>query len=202
MAGIDFHVYLMLGPNPAIPIPSPKHPHAATVSYTFPGSKHAVKLTANGHEMLREGFAVYLVPHVPLPVPLPHPLEAGWLVAIIGTSKSSPAFSRGTVLNAGSPLACCVAGSVGFASNCGGFGTILNSTTVVTTPSASDLARGAVNAGLNAFVSGLFGGLLPLPPMLAHYVKFLFDNTVKKWVISPLVKWVSDEARELVDEFL
>lgn len=202
MLGLDYHVYWMLGPN-GVPVPLPKHPHQATATFEILGQKHAVRLTADSDRMLREGFAVeHCVAHFPVPIPPMHPAAEGpWLAVIILTSKSGPAFSRSTVTNAGSPLACCVASSTGYSSNCGGIGAVTNMVSVVTTPSAGDIAAGVTKVGINAIVGGLFGGLTDLGPIIGHVAKWVFDHTLKK-LLNPLIEWMSDEAEEVVDEFL
>jgi hypothetical protein len=220
MRGIDFHhAQIVTGPMDLI---KPKGttqedwPYYVQVSASSSGgddSKRTPKLTADGLKMIRDGFTVGNVPHVPAPGPF-HPSQAAEWAQIIGDSKTTPLLKMATVTSAGDPLSVCAVAALGFNLNCqdGGMkltGIVKCVCSVQTTPQAKDLLFRIFDdffkKMLIKWLTKLFDTLLTLrkvPWPVRPVLVWVFKQVVAKAVdwMEQLLKWLWDEAQKNANE--
>jgi hypothetical protein len=151
--GKDMHLYYTVAP----PSPAP----VMIVNVHLVGQFHTLgriwrevgNVTTEANTVLQSGWAMLLVPHIPLPIP-PHPSEVANLATIIATSSSAPQLSAHTVTGKGTALLVAVIGPVGANVDCGfsltPTGVDLNFNSVKTTPTLGDYLAAAVGAVLNS----------------------------------------------------
>jgi hypothetical protein len=198
MTGLDAHRYFVgpfpLAPPPAVPIIW-LHVVAAPFTWVDTNGGWCNTVTSEGWNMVKGGYCLYLVPHVPLPIACPPPssLEVAQLIMVIAISTSKAYLSVGTVTGEGAPLACCLAEPIGVNMNCNGIGVVFNSNSVVTSPSYGDMAGAAVEHILDTLWSKALGKALPDP-----IAKYLFNRFVKPHVVSPLIKYMRNLVQEQV----
>jgi hypothetical protein len=196
---MDLHTYIV-----APKIPNKATPHVVGTPFERLSRMGEIdSVTSEGMKMAKQGFKVFLVPHVPLTTAAPGPDEPLMLTIVHLTSKTTAYLSRGTVTHGGTPLACCVASMVGANANCGkGDGWVINPNSVVTTPSAGDFAGAIVGYALDLLCGEALGKVLPKDVFVKPVLKFLLGLTVKKWFVSPHITDVRKQVQEIVDELL
>lgn len=194
MLGWDDHLYLFAAGK--VPVPKFDHPHGVYADYaSFDNGKHTTTVTSEGQYMLPADWEKEVVPHMPVPVPIPHPAEAALAIYFSGTGKSKSRMKASTVTGQGRALTCCVLGAVGWSANCSGSGVIVQSNTVVTSPTAGDYVEMAVGYALDKFLGGIVDGLLEgVPEPLASAIEKGLDL-----IKDPVVEWTQEKARELTE---
>lgn len=156
MEGIDAHTYYTIGPL-GVPVPVLFTPHLAGAPFLHPAAtwdKRTPTVLAEGRKMIKRGFKIRLVPHLPVTMLPPHGAELGQVALVIAKSTSTAYLGVASVTGEGGPLATCVGWAVGVNGNCGpGIGAVYNPSSVITSPTASDYA-GAVAAWCVALALG------------------------------------------------
>jgi hypothetical protein len=196
MFGLDDHLYLC-GPPNGPPIPKSDHPHAAFCEYSsFDNGKHTTTVTSEGEYMLPADWEKKVLPHLPVPVPLPHLAELALVAVIIAAGTSKSRLKASTVTGQGRALTCCVLSSVGWSANCSGSGVLYQSNSVVTSPTAGDYIEMAVGYALDKFLGRVVDRLLkgvpePFKSLLGKGIDLIKD---------PIVDFAKEKARELVDD--
>lgn len=192
MVGIDAHKFQMAVPPDPAPVPLPLFPYAVYVplSWGICDTKSIVKtVTSNGAPMIQKDHKKKMVPHLFLPVALPHPFQAVQNAAIIATGKTTCVMAVSSVTGGGEELATCLARCWGLNENCcepipAPSGHVINPNTVQTTPSAADY----VNA-LISYASSVFWKLVPKPVQYLRIglkaVDAVVKYLVKKYPPSP-----------------
>lgn len=182
MVGVDTHKFQSaLPPDPA-PVPIPIFPYAvfAPLSWGFCDPKSIVqRVTANGAPMIQKGHKKKLVPHVFLPLALPHPFQAVENAAIILKGSTACEMAVSSVTGMGEELATCLAGFWGLNENCDepvpwATGHVFQSNTVKTAPSLADYVNAALGLAGSVFLS-----LLPKPIKKIRKVLKVVDAVVK-----------------------
>lgn len=148
MAGCDIHKYLPAGPPPTLTGPPiPGHPHIVGAPFfkleaTFWKRTGTVK--SGNWKMIQGSFDIYLVTHIPWPVPPPGALEGIEIVKIVVGSGSKAQLTAHSVTGEGSALATCIVSAFGLNLNCQELGIsaptgiVLNINSVETSPTAGD----------------------------------------------------------------
>lgn len=173
MIGVDLHRYQAVGPG--VPIPIPFHPHIVVVPLSWSISAEKSRLqnvTSDGEPMLQKGHKLKMIPHVPIPYPLPHLAETAELAQVLVSSKTTCVMGVASVTGGGEPLATCLAGWWGLNVDCfspvdAPSGHVFNGNTVRTSPTLADY----VNAGIDVALGGLEKAIEMILP----------DGSVKKW---------------------
>jgi hypothetical protein len=88
--------------------------------------------------VLQTEWQMKFVPHVPVPIPPPHPVEIPWLAFVIFTSSSQPELSAHKVTGKGKPLLVEDFEAVGANLDCTGLGADINFNSVKTQPTLGD----------------------------------------------------------------
>ncbi len=161
-AGIDNHLYLMLGVPPAVPIPMPCVTHVVGQLHEVGNPfQKAETVTTQGLSSLQNGWAMMLVPHVPIPPGPPHITELIYIAAIILASQSAPKLAASTVHGEGQPLLVEALSAYGLNCDCSdnwvGFGADVNFNTVKTTPTLKDYAMAIAGAAFNSVKNQVMG---------------------------------------------
>lgn len=159
MVGVDTHGY-----KPAPPVWA----HIVGISFASPAaltSKRTPRVRADGVPMLQQGYDVYLVPHVPVPLSVPAPAAPVQLAKIIAMSGTRAPLGVRSVRAEGGKLACCVAGLAGLNMNCNDpadapTGLVVQLSTVQTQPTKGDLASAAVWSAVDALIGWATGEAL------------------------------------------
>lgn len=166
MVGADNHIFLMVVPPSPLPVPTPTWHVVGTPFMKEPTVKRIWKTKSDGWEMCKDGFDIYLVPHVPIPPGAPHPGEIAWLLTmVIAVSGSKCAMSVHSVTNGGDPLATCLISSIGTNMNCNDpldlpTDVVINRNTVITSPTLGDYLGALFGAVVDSVISWAFGKLL------------------------------------------
>ncbi len=195
----DLHMFIAA---PTIPVPFTFH--FAAMLFRNPVRMGEIDtVTSEGKQMAKQGFKVFLIPQVPITKEPAGGLEAGMLVILLLTSKSTAYLGRSTVTHGGTPLACCVASMVGVNGNCGwGAGLVINPNSVVTTPSAGDFAGAVVGRALDLIVGYYLGKALPQNWFIKPVLKFIIELTTKKPIVGRAIKSIKKQVQETVDALL
>lgn len=220
MIGVDFHHAQFLSTAPSELATGHKEeswPYLAVVKCSWWGGddgKRTPKLTADREKMIRDGFTVGKVPHIPMPGPL-HPYEAVELASIIADSKTTPLLKMPTVTSAGDPLSVCAIGPVGANLNCqeGGdlklTGVVFCECSVVTSPSLKDLIFRIFDDYIKKWLIGKIIDVIDIilkwrkiPALPRAIVKWLMKKLVPKLVelMEDLAKWLWDQAEKKAKE--
>jgi hypothetical protein len=166
-AGVDLHWYIPIGVPP--PAPGPPIPQIHIVGQLHDGPdrfwRRVDSVTAEASPVRQSGWAMLLVPHLPIMIPPPHALEVANLAVTILTSSSAPQLSASTVTGKGSALLVEIIGPMGANADCG-FGIIpnnidVNLNSVKTTPTVGDYAGAAAGFVLNGIVNTLVAAIPP-----------------------------------------
>ena len=203
MNGTDPHQFYAVGPG-GVPAPS-SQPYGVAAPMFWPTAtwyKRTGTVLSDGWQMIQGGFDLYIVPHVPPPIP-PHPVaQPVEYVMIMATSSSKARMMVHGVTGEGKPLATCLLGPLGANTNCAKplavpFNVVLNLNSVKTSPTMGDYigaaAGYAVDAVLGAFVGKFLGGL-GVGPVTEVIVKLVFRRR------SDLLKLVGlDKAASIAD---
>jgi len=198
MSGVDIQTFMVVGPGLAAVsgIPIDWGYVVAAPNFWPPAYfwKRCGTVTSDGWKMIQSGFALRLVPHVPVPGPPPAPTQAVNLAGIIIASKSSPTMTAHSVTGEGQKLAVCVAGSFGINKNCSKaiVGLVSNPNSVVTTPSVGDYVAAVVGVALGKAIPNVS---LPIP-FLAGFIKKKIIGFIKG-----RVQKYTDEAWSALDGF-
>jgi hypothetical protein len=201
MAGLDLHTYCPAVP-PGAEIPAWPYLVGARFSALSTWWKLTEKSTSQSNPMVRDGWSLRLVPHVPVPAP-PGPKQALEYLGIVVTSGSEPLLTVASVTGEGSPLAVCLDGCAAWNMNCGPFesdmltGFVLCFNSVKTTPSLSDV--------VGAIAKGIAGTIVA--PLVGYIVGKKFDGLgiVVKEIEKPLSKYFKkayDKIAKPLVEFL
>ena len=214
MIGVDFHHAQLL--STALSELTKGHrtddwPYLATVRCDWVGGDEAKRtphVTADTVKMIRDGFTIGKVPHVPMPGPL-HPYESVEVISIINGSKTTPLLKMATVTSAGDPLAVCAIGPVGANLNCqeGGdlklTGVVICECSVVTSPSLKDLVFRIFDDYIKKWLIDKIIDIIDLilksrkiPGIPRAIIKWLLKKIVPKLVdlMEDLAKWLWDKA--------
>jgi hypothetical protein len=156
MVGVDTHGY-----QPAPPVWA----HMVGISFGSPAaltSKLTPRVKSDGLPMLQQGYDVYLVPHVPVPLTVPAPLAPAQLANIIAASGTKAQLAVRSVTGQGQKLACAVSGLLGLNVNCNDpldlpNGCVIQVNTVQTRPTKGDLAAAAMGGAADAILGALAG---------------------------------------------
>ena len=159
-AGADLHLYWP-GPPPAPPV---LNLHAVASLHIFIWNRpwRWVTTVTTGHcAVLQSGWAMILVPHIPIPIP-PNPVAEGAnLACVILTSSSSPQISAHSVTGKGTALCTALLGPMGLHTDCGvqflPTGIDVNLNSVKTSPTLGDYAAAVVGMVLNGMYNQLTG---------------------------------------------
>ena len=196
MIGIDAHTFC-----PAVPPGAqiPAWPHIVGMKFSGPSiyTSLTTKTKSETHAMVKEGWSLVAVPHIPLPAP-PGPKELQEYLILVVTSGSEPVLAIGSVTGEGVSLTVCVSGCVGWNLNCGPFesdmitGAVLCFSTVQTTPTLSDFVGAAIKTVATSIVA----------PIVGFFVGKSFDGLgLDKRLTKPILKKAVELAKPLV-EFL
>ena len=184
MSGIDLHTVKFLPPM------SPKEivtghavedwPHAASIGFASPAGdegKRTSKLTADKAKMIREGFTIGKVSHVPMLGPF-HPAEAVQLAKIIKNSKTKVFMTIMSVTSEGDPLAICLKGPVGIDLNCNSDDSLM--------PTGMVLCLCSVET----------------QPTVKDFVFRTFDEFIKKWLAKKIISLIDQIVKALKPRFV
>ncbi|APR87638.1 hypothetical protein A7982_12987 [Minicystis rosea] len=214
MVGIDFHHAQLL--STALSELAKGHrkddwPYLVVVKCSWFGGdegKRTPNVTADAEKMIRDGFVIGKVPHVPMPGPL-HPYEAVELASIISASKTTPLLKMSTVTSSSDPLSVCAIGPVGANLNCqeGGdlklTGIVFCECSVVTSPSLKDLIFRIFDDYIKKWLIDKIIDIIDLilkwrkvPKLPRAIIKWLLKKLVPKLVdlMEDLAKWLWDKA--------
>jgi hypothetical protein len=116
-------------------------------------------VSTGSRNVLQSGFAVLVVPHIPVPIP-PNPVAEGAnLAVIIATATSTPVMSVHSVTGKGQALLTALLGPVGANGDCGiqvvPSAVDLNFNSVKTSPTLGDYKAAAIGALLNGVYSAV-----------------------------------------------
>jgi hypothetical protein len=150
--------------------------------------KETSTVTADGYEMVQDGYDLYLIVHVPPP----HPKAVAEALLAAATSSSKPFLVRGSVTGEGAPLACCVSDCIGVNTNCWDAGIksfpsglVACPSSVVTTPTPADFVTAVVGLALGNAVSIGLGkvmqlkGLADVPTVVIKHLVRRSNDLVK-----------------------
>jgi len=160
MVGVDFHVNLM--PTPAVPAPSPWHPHlTAHVLYGWTLGNIAPNVTAMGIPIIHMGSDIANgIPHIPLP-------PTHFLLALLWTalSGSKSHFGPSAVQTKTGPIGAALLVVYNLNLQCSSSwptptGLVLAPNTVVTHMTLGDILGGLFAMAVDAVLSKLIGDLV------------------------------------------
>lgn len=160
MAMVDLHGY-----KPAPPV----WPHVvcAPLWWVAAIERRVASVTSNSHPMVQGGLDLYMVPHIPAGPP-PGAVSAPVTLSAIHLMSGSVAYlAVHKVSAAGSMLACCVSGMIGYNVNCNEpidlpTGLVVQCNTVQTQPTLGDYLGALVAYALDAALAFCVTTLLDL----------------------------------------
>ena len=151
-------------------------------------SKRTTKVTSDAQKMLKGGFTVYAVPHIPTnaPVPPAPPAIALALAAVVLGASTKAHMKAHSVRAEGGALATCLWSAFGLNANCCfpiamPFGVVTNVNSVQTSPSLGDYVAAYVEYVVTAATSYLASEMAKdLAGKIANEIwKFVFQQVVK-----------------------
>jgi len=191
--GLDAHLFIALGAL-GVPVPCPMVPHIVfwKHSWTSRDWRIATSVTTRGNPVLQNNWAMMCVLHVPIPVSVPHPIEAVQILSIIAAASAAPQLTAHKVTGQGSALCTAISGSFGLNLDCGdfiAFSSDTNMNTVMTQPTLGDFVAAVLSTGLNFLyawgVSNRIGKKFPTDktPLVREVEKYML-NVVKNALAS------------------
>lgn len=221
MIGMDVHEFMALFPLDPLPLPSIGL-YFVTASFDRLAAtfwKRPRTLTSDGQPMIKGGFDMYLVPHIPLtsvaPIPfLPlHPLGIITNAKIIGDAGSKAQLQAHSVTYNDDPLATCILFCVGLNVNCQLLGAsaptggVFNPNSVITQPTVGDYL-GAIAGYLADSLLGIGFEHVGVPGWAKHFwrrvgdVPFLSIEDVPSHIQNFVQRLVDDGPEAAVDGLL
>jgi hypothetical protein len=164
IVGTDLHEYFFVGGK------NPYHPHMVTMPFFWPlnfSPKKITSVTSNGGwASLQGGMDYYIVPHIPMPFPPPHPVEAGVLALTIAGSGTKAWMTVHKVEVGGDKAATCLLSCMSTNQNCCDpidlhiNNVVLNLNSVKTQPTPGDYIGSFLSTCLDAVISFGVGGAM------------------------------------------
>lgn len=189
MGGIDYHEFFMLIP-PGLTIPIKLFPHIVSAPFFWPTAtfwKRTGTVKSDNWQMIQGSFDLYLVPHIPMPLPWA-PTEPVQLLKVTASAGSKAQLTAHSVTGEGNALATCIAGPFGLNVNCQEFGlsaptgVVFNLNSVQTSPTAGDYAGAFLGYVVDAALGwALEGGLGRLTGNRSQKWKFAAEIVKHLW---------------------
>lgn len=219
VAGTDLHMAKLLSPKLSDLLtgaPFDYYPYGVAVIYSWPGgddSKRTSTVTADGSKMIREGFEISKVPHVPMAGPL-HPAgEAIQMAQVIKDSTSKPFLTVMSVKSEGDPLALCMKGAAGFNLDCNAessmwpTGAVICVCSVQTQPTVKDFVFRVFDEFIKKWLADKIVELMDqvmkrLKPKVVPEIVWKIPRAIVRWVAKKVVPKLIDKAEEAAKKAL
>lgn len=208
MSGTDIHKATFVSPTSPVSGVEFSWPYSVTVVFSSSDGddgKRTGTVTADGSKMIREGFSIANVPHVPMMGPL-HPLKEPTQAAkLVKDSFTRPFLTIMSVTSQGDPLAICMKGAEGYNNDCNFEGTpvptgkVLCVCSVRTQPTGKDIVFRIFDEYIKKWLAEKIVSLVDivmkaLKPKVVPEIIWKIPRAIVSWIAKKVVPKLIDKA--------